>query len=230
MDPARGGDVSDRCFIAAKAPRPGLAKTRLAAAIGQARALELYRAFLHDLADRFSAAPFALGWYVTPPDAWSDLAPLVRRAGSTPRIVAQPAGDWGERQAALFRTAPLRDEARTVLIASDSPQVTPAVVEEAFAALDHADLVLGPTLDGGYYLIGMRGRHDLLAGVPMSTGDVLGRILSRAAARGCTAAVLETTFDVDEAADLVPLAALAASRDDMPATRRALARPIGAAA
>lgn len=221
--------MTDRCFIAAKAPRPGLAKTRLAAAIGQDRALDLYRAFLQDLADRFAGAPFALGWYVTPPDAWADLAPLVRRAGGRPRIVAQPAGDWGERQSALFRTAALRGEERTVLIASDSPQVTPSVVQEAFAALDDAELVIGPTHDGGYYLVGMRGRHDLLAGVPMSTADVLGRILSRAGALGRAVALLEPTFDVDEVADLGPLAALAASRDDMPATRRALA-PLGVAA
>ena len=120
--------MSDRCFIAAKAPRPGFAKTRLAAAIGPERALGLYRAFLQDLADRFAGAPFALGWYVTPPDAWAELAPLVRRAGIAPRIVAQPAGGWGERQSALFRTAASRGEERTVLIASDSPQVTPAVV------------------------------------------------------------------------------------------------------
>ena len=76
----------------------------------------------------------------------------------------------------------------------------------------------------------MRGRHDLLDGVPMSTADVLGRILSRAGALGCPVALLEPTFDVDEAADLAPLAALAASRDDLAATRRALACPVGAAA
>ena len=222
--------MSDRCFIAAKAPRPGIAKTRLAASIGPDRALGLYRAFLRDLADRFTGAPFPLGWYVTPPDAWADLAPLVRRGGSAPRVLAQPAGDWGERQSALFRTARSRGEERTVLIASDSPQVTPAVVQEAFAALGDAELVLGPTHDGGYYLIGMRGRHDLLDGVPMSTADVLGGVLSRAGVLGCAVALLEPTFDVDEVADLGPLAALAASRDDMPATRRALARPLGPAA
>jgi uncharacterized protein len=61
--------LKDRLYIAAKAPRAKIAKTRLGHAIGHDNAAALYKAFLIDLAARFTDAPFALGWYVTPPDA-----------------------------------------------------------------------------------------------------------------------------------------------------------------
>ena len=177
-------------YIAAKAPRPGLAKTRLARGIGQRTAIDLYRAFLRDLGARFAApaarGAFSLGWYITPPDAWDDLAPLVssRRlrddTRDRARILAQGPGDWTTRQEALFAGAWERGEERTVLIASDSPHLAVEVVAAAFRQLDRHDLVFGPVTDGGYYLIGMRGWCDVLQGIPMSTGTVLQDIVARA--------------------------------------------------
>lgn len=215
--------MSGRVWIAAKAPRAGLAKTRLAADVGGPAALALYRGFLSDLATRFAAARFSLGWYVTPPDAWADLGPIVVRPGPHPAVLAQPAGDWTARQRALFRGAAARGEARTVLIASDSPHLEVRVVEAALEALERVDVVVGPTHDGGYYLIGMRGWHDVLDGVAMSTDVVLDGVLGMARRTGTTVAVLEPTFDIDGRDDLELLAAVGDGRDDLPATRRALA-------
>ena len=195
--------MSQRLYIAAKAPRPGLCKTRLARTLGDDAALALYRAFLTDLAARLADAPFPLGWYVTPADGWPELARLV---GPSERVVDQGEGDWTERQRRLFATAAARGESRVVLVASDSPQLPLAAVRAAFAALDVNDLVFGPTHDGGYYLIGMRGFHDVLSGVRMSTGTVLDELIGRAEARGLAVGLVETLFDVDEAADLAQLA------------------------
>ncbi len=247
-------------YVAARAPRPGFAKTRLGKAIGHAAANALYTAFLQDLAARFASAPFPVGWYVTPEDAWESLAPLVRpectpphptmgplhphgppapspasgRGGAdvTPTVAAGPVliqgpGDWGVRQQALFSEAPARGETRTILVASDSPQLTVEVVVEAFALLEQHDLVLGPVDDGGYYLVGMRGPWPVLGGVPMSTRTVLAEIVARAEQLGLSVALVEPTFDVDEAEDLERLAALAAQREDLSATRAALAKEIG---
>ncbi|HTI32650.1 MAG TPA: hypothetical protein VL422_03170, partial [Miltoncostaea sp.] len=127
--------MTDRLWIAAKAPRPGLAKTRLAAGVGAAGALALYRGFIADLAARFADAPFPVGWYVTPPDAWAELRALVPPCGPPPLVLAQPSGDWTARQQALFRSAPGRGELRTVLIASDSPHLEVRIVEAALEAL-----------------------------------------------------------------------------------------------
>lgn len=209
--------------IAAKAPRPGLAKTRLAAGLGTANALRLYRAFLSDLADRFAAGPLPVCWYVTPADAWRELAPIVRRPGPRPAVLSQPAGDWAARQDALFRGAHARGETRTLLMAADSPQLPETTVLRARDALDGHDVVLVPTHDGGYALVGMRGYRDVLSGVRMGTGDVLDAVLRRAAARGCRVALLDPVFDVDEAGDLDLLRRALGGRDDLDATAAALA-------
>jgi len=212
----------DILYIAARAPRPGFAKSRLGRIIGHQRAADLYAAFLQDLAARFARVPFAVGWYVTPEDAWPELRPLLGPvAWSGPAIVQGP-GDWTTRQRELFLGAGARGEQRTVLAASDSPHLTVETVAEAFDRLDHDDLVLGPTADGGYYLIGMRAPHEVLAGVRMSTGTVLEEIVARAEALGLATGLLPPTFDVDEAADLDRLIPLALERNDLAWTRAAL--------
>lgn len=213
--------MSRALYIAAKAPRPGLVKTRLAREIGDSPAVALYRAFLVDLASRFADGPFALGWYLTPRDAWRELAPLVG-ATAPARVLPQGGGDWTERQRRLFRTAPLRGETHTVLVASDSPQLEAGAVADAFEALERHDVVVGPVADGGYCLLGMRGWHDVLRGVAMSTGDVTRTIETRARAARLSVVTLAETFDVDTVADLHALRPLARSRSDLAATQAAL--------
>lgn len=224
----------DVLYIAARAPRPGFTKSRLGRAIGHDRAAVLYAAFVQDLAARLSGAPFRVGWYFTPDDGWGELASLasVNCAAWRSRgpVLSQPPGDWTHRQRALFSTAPSRNERRTILIASDSPQLGLDTLVEAFERLDQDDLVLGPTDDGGYYLIGMRRSpapalahpYHVLTGVRMSTGTVLDEILARAAKLGLRSSLLASTFDVDEATDLQRLIPLALVRDDLTATRTAL--------
>ncbi|MFZ0216079.1 MAG: TIGR04282 family arsenosugar biosynthesis glycosyltransferase [Candidatus Dormiibacterota bacterium] len=209
-------------YIAAKAPRPGLVKTRLGAGIGHATATALYTAFLRDLGARFEGGPFRLGWYVTPDGAWSEIGPLVG-AGTATAVRLQPDGDWSHRQRHLLETAAAEGERPVVLIASDSPHLTTAYVADAFRALHDHDVVLGPTYDGGYALIGMRGWHDVLDGVVMSTSDVASAIRRRAHALGLRVHLLPPTFDVDEPGDLDPLLRTLAIRDDLPATAAAVA-------
>jgi rSAM/selenodomain-associated transferase 1 len=215
-------------YVAARAPRPGFAKTRLGQAIGHEQANALYAAFVQDLAARLADLPFPVGWYVTPEDAWEALWRLVHpRGGRAPQpgpILVQGPGDWAARQQALFAGAAERGEQRTILIASDSPQLTLGPILEAFALLEQHDLVLGPVDDGGYYLVGMRGDWPILDGVRMSTGTVLDEIVGRAERLGLSVAFVAPTFDVDEADDLAQLAAVASERDDLPATRAALDR------
>ncbi len=211
--------MGDALYVIAKAPRAGFAKTRLGRTIGHERAIVLYRAFLRDLGARFSSSPFALGWYVTPPDAWPEISPLTGESG---RVLFQGEGDLTERQRDLFRGAARRGEKRTVLIASDSPHLTIEVVEEAFRRLDRQDLVFGPTYDGGYYLIGMRGWHDVLQGTPMSMGTELDGIIAWARLSDLSVGLLEATFDIDVAEDIRHLRPLALERPDLSATREAL--------
>jgi uncharacterized protein len=211
--------VSDALYVIARAPRVGFAKTRLGRTIGHERAIALYRAFLRDLAARFAGSPFVPGWYVTPPDAWPEISQLT---GETGRVLFQGDGDLTERQRELFMGSVSRGEERTVLIASDSPHLAVEVVEEAFSFLDRQDLVFGPTFDGGYYLIGMRGYHDVLRGTLMSMGTELDGLIVRARLLGLSVGLLEPTFDVDVVEDLEHLRPLALERSDLAATRDAL--------
>lgn len=211
--------MSDALYVIARAPRVGFAKTRLGRTIGHEQAIGLYRAFLRDLAARFSNSPFPPGWYVTPADAWPEISPLT---GETGRVLFQGDGDLTDRQRELFFGAESRGERRTVLIASDSPHLTVEVVEEAFRRLDRQDLVFGPTYDGGYYLIGMRGYHDVLRETPMSVGTELDGLVVRSRLLGLSVGMLDPTFDVDVVEDLRHLRPLALERPDLPATRDAL--------
>jgi hypothetical protein len=197
------------------------------------RAATLYAAFLVDLAARFTPPPdddgeFDLGWAYTP--AGVDFARVLTAIGCVPpppvvRFVGQEGEGWDVRQTNLLRWGCAQGYGRTVLIGSDSPQLPFAVVRDAFAALIDHDVALGRTLDGGYYLIGLRGFHDVLSGVPMSTVSAGEALAARARDLGLRLAELPPTFDIDEEPDLDHLrAALAADASCAPATGAALRR------
>jgi rSAM/selenodomain-associated transferase 1 len=212
----------DILYIAARAPRIGEAKTRLGAVVGHECAIALYQAFLRDLSAQFAQAPFRVGWYITPEEAWPEFVPYVNGQGAIARVLGQGPGNWAERQSNLFRHAASRGEDRVVLIGSDAPQLGTQVVLEAFGHLDRADIVLGPVRDGGYGLIGMRHWHDVLHQVPMSTNTVLEDVIARARAAGLSVALVPETFDVDEATDLDELRQHLARTDSLPATFAAM--------
>jgi uncharacterized protein len=219
-------------LIAAREPAPGMAKTRLGATIGMARAAALYAAFLVDLAARFTPCQdedwgFDVGWAFTPADV--DFASVLQRIGCdlSPevRFVAQRGDGWDVRQTNILAWGYEQGFKRTVLIGSDSPQLPFATVRDAFGALVEHDVTLGRTLDGGYYLIGMRQFHDVLSGVPMSTVSAADALAARTRDLGLRLAELPVTFDIDEEPDLEHLRrALAPDGDPAPATWAALRR------
>lgn len=216
-----GRAARDVLVVFARCPEPGRVKTRLARVVGDEPAAALYAAFVTDLRARFAASRFAVRWAVAPPDT-GFAARFAIPAGET---FVQHGDELGARMHAAF--ARLRDEgfARCVLIGSDMPQLALATVERAFAALDAADLVLGPACDGGYYLIAARRPLDVFTGIRWGTGTVLAATRARAAEPHLTVALLDEDFDVDEIADLERLEALlqsAHARAAMPATTAAL--------
>lgn len=220
-------------LIAARAPVPGATKTRLGATIGKERATCLYRAFLHDLAGRFMTADlgYDVGWAFTPESApfapviaaiRPDLAALVEQRDAM-RFVQQRGDDWASRQAHLLAWGAKQGYTATVLTASDSPQMSRAMVADAFAALQSADVVVGRVHDGGYYLVGVRGDHDVVSGVPMSTSSAADALIAQAEARGLHVATVAPSFDIDVEADLDLLARCCARDPEAaPATCRTL--------
>ena len=148
--------MSNALVLYMKAPRPGTVKTRLTPRVSAGEAAELYRAFILDtlhLAQGIAGASLFVAW--TPEDGLGEL----RSALGNPDVewTGQHGSDLGERLSNTF--AFLGDEwDKIVVLGGDSPLLPPAYVEEAFAALDRHDVVLGPAEDGGYYLIGLGGR------------------------------------------------------------------------
>ena len=219
-------------MIAARAPHPGATKTRLGRTIGMERAASLYRAFLADLAEHLTPAPggaagYDLAWTYSPPgiDFRSELRDAAGQAPAHVRYVPQIENeDWGRRQSALLAWGHDQGYRRSVLIASDSPQVRTDSISAAFRALDVNDVVLGRVHDGGYYLIGQRGFHELLDGVPMSTTSAAEGVLDHACRMGLTVAEVAATFDIDVEADLDLLREHLAGCDgrDAPATWTAM--------
>jgi rSAM/selenodomain-associated transferase 1 len=179
--------------IFAKAPALGRVKGRLARGIGQAAALAFYRQTLATVARRLAADPrWQTVLAVTPDRAvrsgrrWPQ--PLARRA--------QGDGDLGARMARAFRDLP---KGPVVIVGADIPEIEPAHVARAFAALGAADVVFGPARDGGYWLIGAKGAAraaNMFAHVRWSTRHALGD--TRANLNGRRIALVDELDDIDD--------------------------------
>ncbi len=201
-----------RVAVLAKAPLAGLAKTRLAPALGAAGAARLQRR-LTRIALR-SALDAGLGpvtlWCA--PDAGHRFFRALRRSAGT-ACLAQPQGDLGARMHAAF--ARHCAGGPTLLTGTDCPALSATHLRRAARALlDGADAVFHPAEDGGYVLVGLaRPQAALFEDVDWSTDRVMAQTRQRAAALGLAVRELETLWDVDLPADLPRLAAWQAAAD-----------------
>jgi len=187
----------------ARCPRAGAVKTRLAATIGEAAALALYRAFLADqLAFLGSFSADHDREWCTDARPGPALAALAERAEVT--VTAQGPGDLGARLAAVFARAETAGASATVVLGADSPTLPRRLVEESFACLAAtAGAVVVPADDGGYALIGLvRPAPLLFDAVPWSGPQVLACTRERARVAGLPFVELERWYDVDDRAGL----------------------------
>lgn len=200
--------------VVAKHPELGKVKTRLARGIGDRGAYDLYRAFLADIVARFDVGLHAFAIAFTPEDA------AFEDYGT--RLFPQRGATLNDRLHGIFVEQHARAR-KTLVMSTDSPHVDPAWIARGFAALDEADVVLGPCEDGGYWCVAMREPHDIFAGVAMSTPAVLAQTLERVRALGLRHALLPLTYDIDELPDLDRLRGDLARGDlHLPATLAAL--------
>lgn len=188
----------------AKAPKPGLVKTRLAESLPSAAVLALYRCLLEDtLALAKSLAGVDVAVMCPAPDR-DELAHLFR---NTVRVVAQTGQGLAAGLTSVFRHFTATGHQHVVAFNSDSPHLPPSVLHDAFAILAAQDLVVGPTNDGGYYLVGAKAAHPaLFEGDGMGTSSALDRLLARAKALKLSTGFTEPFYDIDVANDLLLLA------------------------
>jgi rSAM/selenodomain-associated transferase 1 len=192
--------LPDTLLVVAKRPIPGQTKTRLCPPLTPSQAADLYGCFLSDTLDTMRKVPDVqrvIGFL--PEDArgyFIQIAPdmdLVRQSGKS----------LGERLDNLLTDALVGGATRAVVMGSDSPTLPVAYLSQAFERLEGADVVLGPTRDGGYYLIGVKQpQPHLLRQVEMSTSHVLADTLRLAKASGLVISLLPNWYDVDTIADL----------------------------
>lgn len=181
------------CIVLCKAPEFGRVKTRLAAEIGNERALAVYQQLLR----------ITLAAVVSP--AWDVVIVLDGDPACMPqhsyRCITQRGADLGER--IVHAMHDVGEYNRYVVVGSDTPTMTTQHIASAFAALDTHQVVIGPALDGGYWLIGMREPHaHLFADIPWSTDGVCGVTLSKCNRSVLSVALLPNLRDVDTRTDL----------------------------
>lgn len=211
----RGGDA---LAVLMRVPRPGFGKSRLAASLGVEPAYRLAHAFAEDTGRLAAAGEWRTVAAYTPAHEADAARELVPHA----RVIAQVEGDLGARILGALDAA-LQDGSRAVLIGSDTPDLPPSMVEQAFVALDAADLVLSPAHDGGFVLIGVTSTNPaLFAGVEWSTETVCARVCENAARLGLRVRMLEPWDDVDDVVALHALARRIEGTERAPATQMAL--------
>ena len=191
--------------IMAKAPRLGSVKTRLAEGLSLQEVTELYRCLLNDtiaLAQALEQVELAI---MCPA---SDVEDLSRGVANTARIVPQTGQGLAAGLASVFNHFATSGQQRVIAFNSDSPHLPASVLEAAFDVLEARDLVVGPTHDGGYYLVGARASHsDLFASDGMGTANALEALLTRARALGLSVDLTDPFYDIDVQGDLTRLAA-----------------------
>jgi rSAM/selenodomain-associated transferase 1 len=190
--------------IMAKAPRPGRVKTRLGHALPPEAITGLYRCLLEDtlaLAHSLSKVEVAI---MCPA---SDVEDLARLSGGRVRVVAQTGDGLAQGLTSVFAHFTESGE-RVIAFNSDSPHLPASVLEKGFEALDSCDVVVGPTHDGGYYLVGAKAIHPaLFNGDGMGTSTALEMLLQRIGELGLSIQLTETFYDIDMASDLARLEA-----------------------
>jgi len=196
-------NVRSECLgVFAKYWEPGRVKTRLARSVGDVKAAQIYKAFVAATIARLSEIATARVLAYAPADD------KTRAAFSTPEIrgwslTAQTEGDLGNRMVDFFDNQFRAGAHRVVLVGTDSPTMPLIEVQEAFEHLKTSPVVLGPTEDGGYYLVGAaRKTPSIFSDIPWSTAGVLPATIQRLERAGTSYATLDPWYDVDEIFDL----------------------------
>ncbi|HVO61549.1 MAG TPA: TIGR04282 family arsenosugar biosynthesis glycosyltransferase [Terriglobales bacterium] len=196
---------SDRVLvIMAKAPRPGAVKTRLITSVSAEAVTDFYSCLLEDtlaLARSLGDVQIAI---MCPQADVSDLAQLT---SSDANVVAQKGEGLAAGLTSVFAHFADGHRRRTIAFNSDSPHLPRSVLEDAFEALRKHDVVVGPTHDGGYYLVGAKALHPtLFTHEGMGTSSALERLLASARALELSVGFAAPFYDIDVVDDLTRLA------------------------
>ncbi len=192
----------DRLILFGRYPVPGRTKTRLIPFLGPAGAADLQRVLTEKMVKTASAVASRRGLDLEICFEGADETRMRRWLGPRAIYSRQHDGDLGERMGHAFRRAFQNGCHRVILFGTDVPELSAAVLEAALGGLEKTDLVIGPSTDGGYWLIGLKKEADLFSNISWGMRGVLQCTLSRAKAFGIHARLLDPLTDVDNVEDL----------------------------
>lgn len=199
--------MADQLIFFTRYPEPGRAKTRLVPALGETGAAALHRRLANHCLARLSPLWESSGLSLTVfytggnEQQMQDWLPGVK-------LVRQQGVGLGERMITAFNQARRQGAKRILLVGSDCPDLSAAIIRQGLADLLVHDLVVGPTHDGGYYLIGISADYTpaslrrLMTNIRWGTADVLRETLNRIRMAGNSCALLPLLHDIDRPQDL----------------------------
>jgi len=183
-----------------KAPQAGLVKTRLIADIGEQAACDVYLELLQKTLRLVADHAADTELYCAPDDQHEFFQRCIARYGL--RLCLQQGAELGERMLCALQQG-LTTHQKVVLVGADCPLLSEQYLDQAFAALDQVDVVLGPAEDGGFVLIACKVSHpQMFAGVRWGESSVLERTLLALDQQGLSYRLLATLWDVDRIEDL----------------------------
>ena len=198
-------------IIFIKYPQAGFVKTRLAKEIGKKNASELYRLFVETILSQVKDKNFTRVIFYSPVSKRNEIKrwlgenpALARKGGVNLVLYPQKGRDLGERLSDAFRLVFRKGAKRVVVIGTDSPTLDKKIVLDAFERLNNVQCVLGPALDGGYYLVGLSYFYrEIFKGINWSSVKVFNQTLAIIKRLRIQFSLLKENFDIDNLCDLM---------------------------
>lgn len=193
--------MHENCLILfLKYPNPGKVKTRLARSIGDQQAAFLYKNFVEYLISKLASDQYSLIIYFDPSVNEREIKQWL---GESIRCYPQSGDDLGQRMKHAFNSCFYAGAKKVIIAGTDSPQLEKGRILDAFSYLQQHDAVIGPTFDGGYYLIALKRMADgLFSGIEWSSSRVYEQTLERFSKNALMYKSLNEMLDIDDVDDL----------------------------
>lgn len=189
--------------VMTRIPIPNKTKTRLMTILSPKECAEIHRSFLRDIIETSSKVDGDTDIYLFYGDE-GPVSVIEDIVGEKMTLLPQRGGDLGEKMRNIFADLFERGYEKVVLMGSDIPEVSSEDLEKAFHELASKDLVFGPTLDGGYYLVGMKNLHEMVfdPGIKWGTPQVFQETLEILKRSGVEVGLIRSHEDIDTKEDL----------------------------
>jgi rSAM/selenodomain-associated transferase 1 len=204
--------MENAVIIFLKYPEPGKVKTRLAKALGDEKACDIYKLLAENVIKNiFTKNPgtYTIQFFFTPADKETEikdwLKPILNDTqGIKIQFRTQEGRNLGERMSNAFKEI-LQEKncKKCIIVGTDCPEIDATLIENAFDVLKEKDIVIGPCRDGGYYLLGMsRPASNLFVDIDWSTDRVFEQTMEKVHKNNLSCGILKTLMDIDTIEDL----------------------------